>query len=116
MAVADFLSSAVGCAAWAHAIAAPQPITAPPQIIPNHRIKNRSLPRTRVVQGPILQGKWSRHAAAALKAYSQGNRITKKWQSHRPRNLERIALKGHGFSRAVELPKKVWPSGPEGWG
>jgi hypothetical protein len=44
MAVADFLSSAVGCAAWAQTIAAPQPIAAAPQIIANLRMKNFSLP------------------------------------------------------------------------
>jgi hypothetical protein len=40
MAVADFFSAAVGCPAWAHAIAAPQPIAATPQTIANRRIKN----------------------------------------------------------------------------
>jgi hypothetical protein len=42
--VADFLSSAVGCAAWAHVLVAPQPIAATPQKIASHRIKNFSLP------------------------------------------------------------------------
>jgi hypothetical protein len=67
--VADFFSAAVGCAPWAHAIAAPQPIAATPQIIASHRIKKTHFPRTcsapcHLIR-PNLQGKWSRHAAAA---------------------------------------------------
>jgi hypothetical protein len=75
--VADFRSSAVGCAAWAHILAAPQLIAATPQIIANHRIENFSLPRARAapcyVLRLILQGTRSRCADAAHKAYSVGH-------------------------------------------
>jgi hypothetical protein len=87
MVVADFFSSAVGCAAWALAIAAPELSAATPARIANHRIKTTHFPDARAAPGfsrlsaraaPNLQGKWSRHVAAARKAYSVGHETARK--------------------------------------